>query len=50
MQVAGPDGEAHRQPELRGRCSIVRELHVYGSAVAVHARDQAKFQHQVRAL
>lgn len=25
---------------------MVRELHVYGSAVAVHARDQDKFQHQ----
>ncbi|GAB4818929.1 hypothetical protein N2152v2_005975 [Parachlorella kessleri] len=35
-----------RQPELRGRCSIVRELHVYGTAVAVHARDASTFQHQ----
>lgn len=26
--------------------SIVRELHVYGTAVAVHARDSGKFQHQ----
>lgn len=26
--------------------SIVRELHVYGSAVAVSARDPVKFQHQ----
>ena len=25
----------------------VRELHVYGTAVAVHARDASKFQHQV---
>jgi elongator complex protein 3 len=24
----------------------VRELHVYGTAVAVHARDHQKFQHQ----
>jgi len=39
---------ADRQPELRGRCSIVRELHVYGTAVAVHARDASKYQHQVR--
>lgn len=37
---------SERQPELQGRCSIVRELHVYGTAVAVHARDQGKFQHQ----
>ncbi|CAH8860496.1 unnamed protein product [Trichobilharzia szidati] len=27
-------------------CSIVRELHVYGSAVPVSARDPTKFQHQ----
>ncbi|KAL0051114.1 hypothetical protein WJX82_002288 [Trebouxia sp. C0006] len=35
-----------RQPELQGRCSIVRELHVYGTAVAVSARDATKQQHQ----
>jgi elongator complex protein 3 len=29
-------------------CSIVRELHVYGSVVPVHGRDPGKFQHQVR--
>ena len=29
--------------------SIVRELHVYGAVVAVHARDASKHQHQVRA-
>lgn len=38
-KAAGPD--AQRQPELRGRVSIVRELHVYGSAVAVSARAEA---------
>lgn len=43
-RVQGPDAE--RQPSLRGRCSVVRELHVYGTAVAVHARDSSKFQHQ----
>mmetsp|Transcript_14236 Transcript_14236/g.38587 ORF Transcript_14236/g.38587 Transcript_14236/m.38587 type:complete len:586 (-) Transcript_14236:641-2398(-) len=43
-KAAGPD--ATRQPELQGRCSIVRELHVYGTAVAVHSRDTSKFQHQ----
>mmetsp|Transcript_2365 Transcript_2365/g.5929 ORF Transcript_2365/g.5929 Transcript_2365/m.5929 type:complete len:600 (-) Transcript_2365:243-2042(-) len=47
-KVAGPD--AGRQPELRecgrGPVSVVRELHVYGTAVAVHARDTSKFQHQ----
>jgi elongator complex protein 3 len=25
---------------------MVRELHVYGTAVAVHARDASKWQHQ----
>lgn len=34
------------RPELRSGCSIVRELHVYGSVVPVHARDPTKFQHQ----
>ncbi|KAK6623094.1 Elongator subunit [Polyplax serrata] len=34
------------RPELKGNCSIVRELHVYGSVVAVSARDPTKFQHQ----
>lgn len=33
-------------PELTGRCSIVRELHVYGTAVPVHGRDADKLQHQ----
>ncbi|KAA8567511.1 hypothetical protein EYC84_007987 [Monilinia fructicola] len=35
------------RPELTGQpTSIIRELHVYGSAVPVHARDPRKFQHQ----
>lgn len=35
------------RPELKGgRCSIVRELHVYGSVVPIHNRDPTKFQHQ----
>ena len=38
------------RPELKGGCSIVRELHVYGSVVPVHARDPTKFQHQVSSL
>ena len=37
--------ELVRKPE--GGCSIVRELHVYGTAVPVHGRDPTKFQHQV---
>ncbi|MCJ1306981.1 Elongator subunit [Agyrium rufum] len=35
------------RPELVGQpTSLVRELHVYGSAVPVHGRDPRKFQHQ----
>ena len=34
------------RPELKSRTSIVRELHVYGTAVPVHSRDPTKFQHQ----
>ncbi|KAH0354625.1 histone acetyltransferase, partial [Aureobasidium melanogenum] len=35
------------RPELTGQpTSLVRELHVYGSAVPVHGRDPRKFQHQ----
>jgi histone acetyltransferase (RNA polymerase elongator complex component) len=37
-----------RLRRLPRRKSIVRELHVYGSAVAVHLRDASKHQHQVR--
>lgn len=36
---------AHRR-EFVKRSSMVRELHVYGSAVGVSKRDASKFQHQ----
>ena len=39
-----------RLRRLPGARSIVRELHVYGSAVAVHLRDTSKHQHQVSSL
>lgn len=42
LRRCGPD--AFRE-ELRG-ASIVRELHVYGTAVPVASRDPARFQHQ----
>ena len=43
--------EATFRPELKGgNVSIVRELHVYGSAVPVHARNPTKFQHKVSLL
>ena len=34
------------RPELGEDCSLVRELHVYGSVVPIHSRDPNKFQHQ----
>ncbi|GAA94158.1 uncharacterized protein L969DRAFT_72712 [Mixia osmundae IAM 14324] len=36
------------RPELTqaGQTSIIRELHVYGTAVPMHSRDPTKFQHQ----
>lgn len=34
------------RPELKGKVSIIRELHVYGSVVPVRSRDPTKFQHQ----
>ena len=39
--------ELVRKEGVEGGCSIVRELHVYGTAVPVHGRDPTKFQHQV---
>jgi elongator complex protein 3 len=40
--------EATFRKELKadGQCSIVRELHVYGSVVPIHNRDPTRFQHQ----
>lgn len=39
--------QASFRPEMVNQtCSIVRELHVYGSAVPLQARDPTKFQHQ----
>lgn len=35
-----------RKEGAEGGSSIVRELHVYGTAVPVHGRDPSKFQHQ----
>jgi elongator complex protein 3 len=35
------------RPETKNvRCSMIRELHVYGSVVPMHSRDPRKFQHQ----
>ena len=41
------DFEARKLPSnANQQCSIVRELHVYGTAVPVHSKDPTKFQHQ----
>ena len=34
------------RPELKGEVSMIRELHVYGSAIPVHSRDPSQFQHK----
>lgn len=39
-------GDFAFREELRGKVSIIRELHVYGSVVPVESRDPARFQHQ----
>ncbi|TFY73313.1 hypothetical protein EWM64_g10699 [Hericium alpestre] len=43
VRVRDENGE---EWEEEGGTSIVRELHVYGTAVPVHGRDPTKFQHQ----
>lgn len=46
LRLRKPSAVAFR-PEIRpGEASVVRELHVYGSAVPVHDRDPSKFQHR----
>lgn len=40
-----PDNTNSNEKYLGG-CSIVRELHVYGSVVPVNIKDPTKFQHQ----
>lgn len=32
----------YNRPELLPNCSLVRELHVYGTAIPVHTRDPTK--------
>lgn len=38
--------QAFRKELTEEPCSMVRELHVYGSIVPVHERDPSKFQHK----
>ena len=38
--------DTNSKPKYFGGCSIVRELHVYGSVVPVNIKDPIKFQHQ----
>lgn len=46
LRLRKASSEAFRPEISQVPSSIVRELHVYGSAVAVSARDPVKFQHQ----
>lgn len=46
LRQAGPGAGAVRSEMNDEDCSIVRELHVYGSVVPVHERDPGKFQHK----
>lgn len=32
--------------QLKDNCSMVRELHVYGSIVPISSKNKKKFQHQ----
>jgi elongator complex protein 3 len=50
LRLRKPSGVSFRPEIPPGVASIVRELHVYGSAVPVHDRDPNKFQHQVGGL
>jgi len=45
LRLRKPGNSVHRA-ELKGEVSIIRELHVYGSAVPVKGRDIAQYQHQ----
>lgn len=47
LRLRKPNTSSAFLPEITERpCSIIRELHVYGTAVAVSARDPTRFQHQ----
>ena len=46
LRLRKPSAVAFRPEIAPGEASVVRELHVYGSAVPVHDRDPSKFQHR----
>lgn len=46
LRMAGEAAGMVREEMNDEQCSIVRELHVYGSVVPVHERDPGKFQHK----
>lgn len=46
LRLAGEGAGMVRKEMANVRCSLVRELHVYGSVVPVHERDPGKFQHR----
>jgi len=46
LRLREASGTAYRQEMQGHKCSLVRELHVYGDAVGVGGVDPTKFQHQ----
>ena len=46
LRLRKPSNIAFRKEMSHIPCSIIRELHVYGTAVPVSGRDPTKFQHQ----
>mmetsp|Transcript_11952 Transcript_11952/g.28364 ORF Transcript_11952/g.28364 Transcript_11952/m.28364 type:complete len:568 (+) Transcript_11952:377-2080(+) len=47
LRLRKPNTSSAFLPEVTERsCSIIRELHVYGTTVAISARDPTRFQHQ----
>jgi elongator complex protein 3 len=44
LRKASP--QVFREEFMQEATSIVRELHVYGTAVPIQSRDPSKFQHQ----
>ena len=46
LRLRKASASCFREEIVGKRCSLVRELHVYGDAVGVSSRDPSKFQHQ----
>ena len=46
LRKCSEEGTFRKELVVPGGASLVRELHVYGTAAPVHSRDPKKFQHQ----